>query len=114
MRNHSVWTVTGVETENIKYATAIYSESVNKTTQQMIFRPMGSPGACPTPGERCPAWEHDTGPPAREFTRILREIDLQTNVHLEFPINKILEGSMTLQAKPDACTVLSAEDSWIM
>lgn len=65
-------------------------------------------------GVRCLAWEHDTGTPARGFTRLLREIVLQTNVHLEFPINKILEGSMTLQAKPDACTVLSAEDSWIM
>lgn len=37
MRNHSVWTITGIETENIKYATAVYSESVNKTTKQMMF-----------------------------------------------------------------------------
>ena len=34
--------------------------------------------------------------------------------HLEFPINKILDGSITLQAKPAAWTVLKAEDSWMM
>lgn len=30
MRNHSVWTVTSIETKNIEYPTAIYSESENK------------------------------------------------------------------------------------
>lgn len=30
MRNHSVWTITSIETKNIEYHTAVYSESENK------------------------------------------------------------------------------------
>ena len=30
MRNHCVWTVTSIETKNIEYPTAVYSESESK------------------------------------------------------------------------------------
>lgn len=38
MRNHGVWTVTSVETKNIKDSTAIYSESVKNNNKKTVVR----------------------------------------------------------------------------
>lgn len=38
MRNHGVWTVTSVETKNIKDSTAIYSESANNNNKKTVVK----------------------------------------------------------------------------
>ena len=43
MRNHSIRAIACVETENIEYATAIYSESVKKTKHRWHISTFTSP-----------------------------------------------------------------------